>query len=201
MTKEQLFWDWFQKNEIRFFNIDELDDDEQEFLLDDLLFHLHKYCDQLFFEIGGDIEDKQDLIITAEGNIDFFDEVEALVAQAPFLQNWNIIAFKPAVDEGVIEYEGVKIDPELSYFTPLTNESSQKVGLRLYVENYDRSHQKDFLFVAYLTLDNILGEKSNALNVGYVEIEALPDISQREELLELVELPRYVAWKKSKGAN
>ena len=47
-------------------------------------------------------------------------------------------------------------------------------------------------------LDNILGEKSSALDVGYVEIESLPAVHEREELIELTKLLRYMKWKKSK---
>nr|WP_199158202.1 hypothetical protein [Pedobacter sp. ASV2] len=199
MNKEQLFWNWFKANEDKYFFLNQINDiNEKERILDDFLDHLHKYCDQLFFEIGGYPNDKQDLIITAEGNGAFFNKVELLVNQAPLLANWNVIALKPAMGNGIIEYNGAKLDPEMMYFIPLSNKASQKIGLRIYIENYNLDNQKDFLTAAYLVLDTILGEKSNALDIGHVEIENLSLTSERDELIEFIKLPRYIAWKKSR---
>ncbi len=199
MTKEQQFWDWFKANEAKFFFLNQInDDDEKERLLDDFLSHLHEYCDHLFFEVGGLPDEKQDLIITAEGNIDFFEKVEALVIKAPLLEYWNVIAFKPPVKGSIIEYNGIKLNSETMYFTSLGYDTSQKIGLRIYIDNYNSTKIKDFLTAAYLILDNILGEKSNAKDIGYVETESLPSISEREKLIELNKLPRYIKWKRSK---
>jgi len=199
MLKEKQFWDWFKENEAKFYFLGQVDDeDEKESILDDFLANLHLYCDKLYFEIGGYPNEKQDLIITAEGNTDFFDNVEYLVKQAPQLEYWNVIAFKPAVEGGIIEYNDIRLESETMYFIPLGNKSSQKIGLRIYVNNYNTTKEKDFSTATYLMLDNILGEKSNALNIGYVEVEGLPSISEREELIELIKLPRYIEWKKSK---
>lgn len=198
MTKEQQFWNWFKKNEAQYFFLNQIDNDnERERLLDEFLEHLHIYCVKLFFEMGGYLNEKQDLIITAEGNIDFFDKVESLVKQAPPLEYWNIIAFKPIVEGGIIKYHDIKLDPETMYFIPLGNKASQKVGLRIYVDKYNSANKKDFLLAAYLVLDNILGEKSNTLNIGYVEIEKMPPVADRGDLIELVKLPRYIEWKKA----
>jgi hypothetical protein len=200
MSKGEQFWEWFKENEAKFFFLNQVDDaDERESILDNLLEHLHSYCDQLYFQIGGYPDAKQDLIITAEGNTDFFDKVEALVKQAPQLEYWSVIAFKPVMEGGSIEYNGIKLDPETMYFIPLENKASQKLGVRMYVNNYDSENEKDFLTAGYWLLDNILGERSSALDIGYVEIENLPSTPEKEELIELIKLPRYIAWKKSKA--
>ena len=200
MSKEQQFWDWFKGNEARYFFLNQINDDsEKELLLDDLLSHLHEYCDQLFFEVGGFPDEKQDLIITAEGDVDFFNEVETLVENAPKLEHWNVIAFKPVREDCTTKYNSIVLDPEDIYFIPLNNNNDpNRVGLRIYIENYNSNTKEDFLTATYLVLDNILGEKSNALDIGYVEIERLPSVSEREKLIELNKLFQYIQWKKTK---
>lgn len=199
MTNEQLFWKRFQENEAKYFFLNQIEDkNERGRILNILLHHLHQYCDQLFFEIGGYLDKQQDLIITAEGNSNFFDKVEDLVREAPVLKHWNIVAFKPPVTNVIIEYNNIKLDPNTMYFLPLQNETSQKIGLRIYIPFYNSTYENDFLSATYLVLDNILGERSNALNIGYVEIEALASVSEKQELIELSKLPRYIDWKKSK---
>ena len=199
MAKEQQFWDWFKKNEAKYFFLNQINDyNEKERLLDDFLSHLHEYCNQLFFEVGGHPNEKQDLIITAEGDTDFFDEVETLVNKAPQLEYWNVLAFKPIREDYIIEYNSIKLDPKEMYFIPLTNNNPKKIGLRIYIDNYTSSNEDDFLTATNLTLDNLVGEKSNAFDIGYLEIKSLSSISEKEELIELTKLPRYIEWKKSK---
>lgn len=199
MPEERQFWDWFQVNEAKYFFLNQInDDDEKEQLLDELLSHLHEYCDQLFFEIGGYPDQKQDLIITAEGDTDFFSAVEMLVKEAPSLEYWNVLAFKPAREDYIIEYEGIEVNPGQMYFIPLSNDKEpKKIGVRVYIDNYSKAQKKTFLSATLLVLDNVLGEKSHALDIGYVDIAILPSGSERAELIELIKLPRYIAWKKS----
>jgi len=83
------------------------------------------------------------------------------------------------------------------YFIPLNNNDPKRIGLRIYIVNYNPTNKEDFLTATYLVLDNILGEESNAMDIGYVEIETLPSIHEREELIELTKLSRYIRWQKA----
>ena len=198
MNNAQQFWNWFQNNEAKYFFLNQIDDEnEKEQFLDELLAQLHLYCKNLFFEVGGYPDKTQDLIITADGNPDFFDQAESLVAEAPELKHWNIIALKPPVEGGVIESNGIQLSPEKMWFIPLSSKKSPKIGLRLYIDNYNSDEKDNFLFASYLLIDNLLGEKSSGLDIGHVEIENLPPISQQDDLIELYKLPRYVKWHKN----
>lgn len=199
MSKEEQFWDWFKSNEAKYFFLNQINDAEEiEKLLNEFLENLHRYCDKLFFEIGGHPDDKQDLIITAEGDTDYFNQVEKIVSSSPELEYWNVIAFKPIRTDYVTEYKGITLDPKTMWFIPLNNnDNPYKIGVRLYSDSYIEDNKLDFLTAAYIVLDNLLGERLNALNVGYVEIEA-PSLLQKEEAIELNKLPRYIEWYKLK---
>ncbi|MHA4895354.1 hypothetical protein ACXZ1K_11415 [Pedobacter sp. PWIIR3] len=200
MKKEHVFWNWFKENEAKYFFLNQIeDDDEREEILNDFLEHLHLYCENLYFEIGGMPDEKQDLIVTAGGNEDFFEAVETLVEAAPSLENWNIIAFKPAIDDGVISYDGVKLDAETMYFMPLENSSSKKIGLRVYEPNYDPNHKSNFINCLHLVLDNLLGEKASVQEIGYLEMRTLTNEIDTEDLIKLVALPKYIKWKRSRS--
>ena len=200
MDKVQQFWDWFKINEAKYFFLNQITNEiQKESLLDELLEHLHLYCDKLYFEVGGLPNENQDLIITAGGDSAFFDDVESLVSQAPELEHWNIIALKPAMDSGVVKYDVIELDPETMYFDPLESKSSQKIGLRIYVENYESIHNESFLSAATILVNSVIGEKSCAMDIGYIEVASMQSISDKEELIEFTKLPRYVKWKKSKA--
>lgn len=202
MTKEEQFWNWFKKNEAQFFFLNQIDDgDEKERILDELLAQLHIYCHKLYFEVGGEPDQKQNLIITAEGNQDYFDQVESLVKKAPHLEHWNVIAFKPIAEDGIIEINDIKLSPESMWFMPLNSKNSEKIGLRIYIDNFNPADTETYLKAIFLVLDNLLGEKSNALDIGYVEIDDLATYPQKEDLIELTKLARYISWNKNRSAN
>lgn len=202
MGKEQQFWNWFKKNEAQFFFHNQIKDEiEKEKILNELDKHLHLYCENLYFEVGGSPDQKQDLIITAQGDADYFSIAESLVEKAPQLEYWNIIALKPAVEDSVIEYDGIKLIPETMWFFPLNNEKSDQLGLRVYIKDYNSADKDKFLFCTYLIIDNLLGERSSGLDIGYVEIQNLPTNPERDNLIELSKLPRYVKWKKNQATS
>ena len=48
----------------------------------------------------------------------------------------------------------------------------------------------------YKILDVLLGEKSAATDIDYIAFDQLPDNPEEEGMIELAELPDYIAWKK-----
>lgn len=201
MSKEEEFWFWFQANNARFFFLNQIvNEAERERILKEFMNHLHAYNENLFFEIGGYPDEIQELIITAEGNAKYFHEVEHLVHSAPPIKDWTIIALKPPVKGGfTITYKDVHLKVEDLGFFPLENvRKPEELGLIVYLEYYDVQNEIDALTCVYLVLDALLGEKSAALDVHHVEINLLQLKPQDQELVDLIELPKYINWKKSK---
>lgn len=189
------FWEWFKKNNSQYFFLNQIDDEsERERVMDLLLEKLHQFSDQLYFLIGGHPDDTQDLIITAEGNVDYFSKVEELVNAAPALDNWNIIAFKPQAEEPfTINYNKAKIDTSKAQFIPLENKKQPELlGLRLIVDEYSIDNKQDFLNAAYEVLDTLLGEKLNALYVKHVEVTGTQQNNLQSASIPLSDLPRYI---------
>ncbi len=201
MTKEDIFWNWFKRNNSKYYYINQMIDLEQkEKVLDDFLNQLHNYCDKLFFEIGGVPNEPQELIISAEGNKDYFHKVEALVSKAPNIDEWQIIAFKPPMGvDFITEYEGIKMNPHEIWFLPLDNEKDPKaLGLRICLPNFDLKKEEIFLEGCYQLVDAILGEKSAALEINHIEVDKLPKNPDDKGLIELSELSKYINWRKAK---
>lgn len=195
-----LFWEWFKENNKRYLNIDSIEDDaKKEKLLDELLLHLHQYCDKLYFQIGGDINGTRELIISAEGDLNYFDQVIKLVVEAPKLEYWEIIAFKPARGLAfVTKYGEIEIATNKVWFLPLKNENEEGLGLRLYIDNYDSKKDLQYLEAVYQMLDNMLGEKICGENIRYVEVEKLLPGRSKNDLFELHDLPGYIEWSRKK---
>ncbi|HEY4196991.1 MAG TPA: hypothetical protein VGM63_15720 [Mucilaginibacter sp.] len=195
------FWKWFEENNHAFLFTNEVDDDVKEQLLTDFLSELHKYNDKLYFQIGGLPGNDQELIITAEGDAEQFESVEELIKNAPVIDNWIFIAFiQPSDDDNIINYEGIELTRSDLWFMPLDSKAKpSSIGIRICVPNYEILKTNDWLDNAvYKMLDTVLGEKSFALDIDYLEIGQLPESPEEKGMIELNDLPRFIAWKKKK---
>lgn len=205
MTHQALqFWEWFQQNNKAYLFLNVVDGETKEQLLNNLLEQLHKYCDNLYFEIGWHPDENQELIITAEGDTAYFGKVKTLIDAAPQIPNWTFVAFIPPRDiDFEMKYEDVELKPSEMWFQPLEHpDNPAAIGIKVCARNYELVKDSEWLRPAvYKILDTILGEKSFALDIDYVAIDQLPDEPEEEGLIELSELPAFVVWKKSKVAG
>lgn len=197
------FWNWFKENNKAYTFLDSVDEEVKEQLMDKLLDQLHKYCDKLYFEIGDLPEEIQELIITAEGNKDYFDRVEKLVNSAPKINGWRFIAFKPAISEHFkSEWDDLSLNTEELWFLPILNKNSSHLSIKLFFPNYDLMRDNEILIpFLYKMLDTIVGEKSFALDIDRVEMDLLPDDPEGEGLYPILKLPEYLKLYKSKDAK
>lgn len=194
------FWDWFSANSNKYYFLNDTDDETKEELMDSLLEKLHDYSTGLYFLVGGSPNEQQELIITAEGNLAYFDDVTNLVNVAPKLEHWNVIAFVPAQGfEFKTQYKTVELDPYKLWFLPLkNNEDAEKLGIRIGVSQViPDAEQADFLTAAYIVLDTILGEQKAAEDIDYLDIQRLPANFDELGYHELTSLAAYIDWFKS----
>lgn len=197
------FWNWFKENCKAYTFLNSVDKEVTEKLLNDFLIQLHKYCNNLYFEIGGYPEATQELIITAEGDKNYFDKVEKLIAAAPQIDGWTFIAFKPPMpDNFKSTWNDLELNTEDMWFLPLSNTSNQDLGIRVYFKNQDliKDH-KTLIPLLYKMLDTIVGEKSFALDIHYVDTALLPDDPEEQGLYPILELSNYIKWHKSQATK
>src|SRR5262245_29934305 len=117
------FWNWFKDNSKAYSFLNSVDEETKGKLLNDFLEHLHRYCDRIYFEIGGYPDEHQELIITAEGDINFFDKVVQLINAAPQIDGWTFIAFKPAMPGHFkSKWDNLELNTEDMWFLPLSND-------------------------------------------------------------------------------
>lgn len=185
------FWNWFMKNNEPYLSLDELQEDEAEELMSAFMDELNKYSEELYFQIGGEPNKTTELIITAEGNIEYFDKVEELVNAAPVIDNWEVIAFKQAIaGHSVSDWGSFKINSEDLYFIPLTNIKDIRLNIQIFVKGYEAiEHFEEAGSAVLVILDSILGEKNFALNIG--EVEILP-LKESDKVYPILDLPGYL---------
>jgi hypothetical protein len=200
-NKISVFWNWFENHNKNYLFLNQIDSQEvKEKLLDDFLVQLHRYCKKLFFEIGGHPEDGNvELIITAEGNVEYFEKVEELVNSAPKIKDWTVIAFKPPMGRGYkTNYRGREFEPSKIIFIPLNNNDNPNgIGLQVCYPDYDENEKAIFVTGTYLALNCLIGEKSTALDIDYIDVTKTPKDISKYDFRHLEDIKEYIIEKKN----
>ena len=203
MRKINTFWNWFQDNNQTIKNLINETPHNQKQICFWLNRHLGYYCKELDFMIVLPKKENQkaELIITANGNPEYFNQVIELINKAPVLKHWKFTAFIQPTEniEKIIEglddpyvFQEITIKTSEIKFLPLDyDEISKKLDLIIYLKKYNiHCCTKTWQQVIYIILQDLLGEKSLYQNINFVQLAKMPN--NAEELIELNELQYYI---------
>jgi hypothetical protein len=169
-SRQGRFWDWFQRNSDRLVRFE--DDQEALFLeLNAELLRVHK---GLTFEIGPLEGGKREFIVSADGVRAVFPAVQQLVAAAPAMPSWTVIAFRQRKSlELVVAIDDVEVGAGDLWFSTVPDRG--RLGLRLYMRGLTGENRRVMQQVAIILLDCALGEYDVATKVGFIEFHPLPE--------------------------
>jgi hypothetical protein len=200
ISKTKHFWIWFQRHLATYYELRDKEDAEALFNLNELDMHLMVFGRNITMQLGWPSDGKEGnttMIITARGDAKCFKKIERLVAQAPELPGWNIIALYPPMPvTAFIEKElaELNIDPcNLWFDPPYASASGKRIVLDIYAETYADITPK-FVQAVTTVIFNILGEKVYGLEIDYLYVLNLLHLpkNQRTKLVNLQQLPEYV---------
>lgn len=183
MNPIQNFWQTFEKVNAALFLFNDLTEEVRTEKLNTLTQALKGYNQELDYIIKTDKE-KSELIITAHGNPYLFKEVELLVYYAPKLERWNITALQQPISD-IVDYEndtdvpidlyGIRLRISEMYFMPLkVSGKPKKWGIKVLLQNYIvHKYNPRLREVIYVHIEYLIGEKSFANDIAFIEIEQL----------------------------
>jgi hypothetical protein len=184
-SPEAAFWTWFAAHQAEVAKVQHAD----EPIAEDLARELHKVDDDLVFELGVKAEPRE-LIISADGIQRVFPAVKRVVAAAPAIPGWRVIAFRPRHGEGfaIALEDGTKLSNDEVSFRVEGSEDG-KLDVALYLKSA-KAVSKPMQQAMYLQLDSLLGEYDVETKLGGIDIE--PGTSVPEDARPLRELPGVV---------
>jgi hypothetical protein len=180
------FWRWFRDNDARLFDFER----DREKIFDDLGLALHRVHPDLTFEFGPDHDHKRDFVVSAGGIREAFPMVRTLVAAAPELDRWNIIAFRPrrkTVND--IDLNGVHVRALDVSFT--AEPDGDRIGITLLIPGFRSTPNRTFEQIGYLLLDEALGELAVETRLGFITFAATTSTAQPKQHA-LAQLPDTV---------
>jgi hypothetical protein len=172
-TPEGDFWKWFQNNEAALFDFEK----NQDRIFGQLAAELHKIDANLTFEFSSIENGRREFIISADGIREAFPKVEKLYAAAPNLPRWKIIKFRPRREPSTISYNGTKVDVDAVRIE--VRPHGQKIDVTVFLPGYTKDTESTFGSIAFLFLDQALGEYDVETRVGVVDVKSIADASAK----------------------
>lgn len=203
MKNIKLFWNWIQFNEATLRNLPNEKVKIQKLFLYWLDKNLHYYSEGLdcILIFPKRNNEPTQLVISANGNPDFFEKVTILVDNAPKLNQWKFTAFiQPSEDVEEMEagldkpyvFKDINLKASELKFIPLHYEDCKKIDMVVYLKNYTvNCNNKNLLQVIYIIIQDIIGEKALFDNINFVELEQMPN-EENIELIYLYDLLYYL---------
>ncbi len=165
-ASEADFWKWFQSNEPALFDFER----DQEKTFDRLATEIRKVHPSLTFEFGQKVNETREFVISADGIREAFPKVESLFAAAPSLPKWKFIKFRPRRAPFDIQYGDVSV--KANSISVVLVPEGRKAGLIVLIPGYSNAKRKSFASVAFLMLDQALGEYDVETSVGSIAVRA-----------------------------
>ncbi|MEZ4279996.1 MAG: hypothetical protein R3F21_10335 [Myxococcota bacterium] len=165
------FWRWFESNDERIASYES----NQEAIFDEIADQLSKIHEDLTFEIGPLIDGRRDFVVSAGGIKSAFPAVESLAASAPKLSRWNVIAFRPRHEPILaIGYGAVRVDPkDVRYWL---GRHDGEIAVVIYLPKFASYNETTKKMIAYLFLDQSLGEYDVEMGLGPIDVRAVENV-------------------------
>jgi hypothetical protein len=198
-----LFWDWIRYNEQTLRNLRNEKPAAQKMFIYWLDKHLHNYCEQLesILMFPASENEPTQLVISASGNPEYFDQVTTLIENAPKLRNWKFVAFiqpsqsieemEAGLDKPYV-FKDIELKASELKFMPFQYEDVQKIDMIVYLKNFTvHCTNKNLLHVVFIIMQDIIGEKSLFENINFVELAQMPT-EESNEVIYLYDLQLYI---------
>ncbi len=181
-SPEADFWKWFQKNETSLFDFER----DQERIFDQLSVEMHKVYPSLTFEFGPKQNGQREFVISADGNRAAFPKVDSLASSAPALARWKVIKFRTRREPLDVQFNGVLV--KASSVSVDIRPEGEKVALTVFIPGYLASSRQTFEGIAFLLLDQALGEFDVETRVGGIDVQA--PLADDSNAISLDHLPK-----------
>lgn len=192
------FWKWFHRYNKEYLALRTKPKKETTYLLNELNAHLRAYYKFFDFSLEWVGEQSGRLTITVNGKAAHFKKVDDLVAKAPAIPGWTIVALE---DPRPIDFllhqliEDTGVDPYEFYFS-FDRSGLDDAALVVYHPLCTPQNANLFTEIANRAVFNLLGERSFGNDIASLRVANLSCVDF-VDVRELEVLPAYVGLRRS----
>lgn len=190
------FWNWFRRNEKKFFKVVKEHDNIEKKFFDKLAPKLNELKDGFWYLTGMYDDNTAELIITADGAIKNIVFAEELVSAAPAIEGWKFTALKPAlkIEDVGIEMEGYKFSSvNMGFYSNDLPGYPDEIDITIVHNDLNDTNKSLITSGVHIFLDNYLGELDFATRIDNLVITGKNEA--KKELIPIGKLKDFVAWR------
>ncbi|AIY13875.1 hypothetical protein [Cellulophaga baltica] len=187
ISREEKFWNYFVENKKEFEGF--IDSDLSDYRpFNKITQKTQIYSDHLFPEFTKYANGKYVLVITPDGNPKGIVPTEKLYNSKPEFENWIIEKFRQPKDNfSEFEYEGLKFQSSDIEILSEYDNKSEKMNIQVFIRNM-KSDEHKYKTIAWICLDNILGEFNSIKKLGFVDFYHLEEGKTVENGISILDL-------------
>ena len=164
---EVRFWEWFQQHESEISAIST----GAEPIVFEIGEQIRRVDPGLAWVTGTAADGSREFIVSAEGVKATIPIVEAVVAAAPEMPGWRIVAFRPRQKSIVgLQFQDRSLSAESIFY--ISRPTKDKLDVDLFIEGLDASNAPDLIQACFLLLDATIGEYDVMTRIG--ELDFIP---------------------------
>ncbi len=196
ITTYDEFWEWFEGNEKKFFDVIKKGTDLEQGFFSHLSPKLSQLNEGIFFLTGMMDENKAELVLTPDGNIKNIVFVEELVNTAPRLSTWKFTALKPemSIENVGINMAGYTFDADaLQFYSNPYSEYPDEIDITIVHRDYKKEDKSTFINGTFIFLDNYLGELNSVTTIDNLDV--IGPSEAKNELVPIKKLKDFLVWR------
>lgn len=191
------FWEWFTRNNREYLALRTKSKKEQAYWVNELNAHLRSYFKFLGFSLEWQSQ-KAKLTVSVNGKVGHFKKVDDLVAKAPKIPGWSIVALEdPHPIDFLLEQQiqDTGIDPRDLSFTFDSNDP-YNATLIVFHPLCTLKNKHLIYHLASGAIYNLLGERSFGIDIDSMQVANLSE-ADPNDVQELEALPGSIGLRKS----
>lgn len=190
------FWEWFERNEKKFYNVLKRQGDINRLFFDQLAPKLNELKDGFWFLAGMYDDNTAELVLTADGVVKNIVFIEELAASSPKMENWKITALKQPADitRFAIEMDGYKFDKnKMAFYSTDHKQMPDEIDITVAHKDFSEKNRAVITNGIYLFLENALGELNFITAIDNLNITNPKDATG--ELIPITKLKDFLTWR------
>ena len=187
ISREEKFWNYFLENKKALAEF--IDSDLSDYRpYNEVTQKMKIYSDYLFPEVTKYKNGKYVLVITPDGEPKGILHTQKLYESKPEIENWVVEKFRqPKDDFTEFEYEGLKYPSSNIEILSEYDNGTEKMNIQVFIRNMNSDEPK-YKTMAWIYLDNILGEFNSIKKLGFVDFCHLDEGKTVEHGISILDL-------------
>lgn len=190
------FWNWFVKNETKFFNAVKKESNMVKDFFEKISPKLDELKDGFYFLTGMCDEDTVELILTSNGVVKNFVFVEELVNSAPKIKGWKFTALKQPheIEEFKIKMYGYEFNTEnIHFFVNENPNQPDEIDLTVVYDGLSDDNSSEIAEGVFIFLDNYLGEMNLATLIDSTNV--IVKGKAKKDLIPINKIKSFLIWR------